>query len=68
MPLQVPERNASPRTLEKGLVTNVSVEIQGGNEFRLVEHHDVRSLLVDQPVQVLLLLRRVDSSHIPHEH
>ena len=68
MTLQVAKCDASSRALEQGLVTNIPVEVQGGGELRLVEHHYVRSLLANQPVQILLLLRRVDPSHIPHEH
>ena len=68
MALQVAKRDASPRALDQGLVAHVPVEVQGGSQFRLIEHHDVRSLLADQPVKVLLLLRRVDPSHIPHEY
>ena len=65
---QVAERDASSGPLEKGLVAHVSVKVEWGGQLRLIEQHDVRSLFTDQPVQVLLLLHRVDSSHIPHEH
>ena len=33
----------------------------------LVEHDDVRSLLSDEPVEVPLLLLRVEAPHIPHQ-
>ena len=65
---QVAKRDASSGPLEKGLVTHVSVKVKWGGQLRLIEQHDVRSLFPDQPVQVLLLLHRVDPSHIPHEH
>ena len=68
MTLQVAERDASSRTLEEGLVAHVPVKVKWGGQPCLVEHHNVRSLFADQPVQVPLLYRRVDSSHIPHEH
>ena len=65
---QVAKRDASSRTLEEGLVAHVPVKVKWGGQPCLVEQHDVRSLFADQPVQVPLLYRRVDSSHIPHEH
>ena len=49
-------------------MTDVPIQVQRGSELRLVEQHDIRFLLGDQPVQVLLFLCRVDASHIPHEH
>ena len=68
VPFQVAERDASSGPLEEGLVAHVSVKLEWGGQLRLVEHHYVRSLLPNKPVQVLLLLHRVDPSHIPHEH
>ena len=62
------KRDASSRSLEQGLVTDIPVQVQGGSQFCLVKHHDVRSLLADQPVQDLLFIHRVDPSHIPHEY
>ena len=50
MALQVAKRDASYGTLEKSLVANVPLKIQRGGQLRLVEHHDVRSLLTDKPV------------------
>ena len=49
-------------------MTDVPIQVQRGSELRLVEQHDIRSLLRDQPVQVLLFLCRIDASHIPHEY
>jgi hypothetical protein len=48
-------------------VTVVSFQVERCHQLSLVEHDYVWSLLADEPVQVLLLLRGVDASHIPHE-
>ena len=48
-------------------MTVVPVQVQLGGQFGLVEHDNVRSLLTDEPVQVPLLLLRIDASHIPHQ-
>ena len=45
----------------------VPVQVQRGGQLSLAEHHDIWSLFTNQPVQVLLLLGRVDTTHIPHE-
>ena len=49
-------------------MTDVPLQIQRVSELRLIEQHDIRSLLANQPVQVLLFLGGVDASDIPHEH
>ena len=48
-------------------MTVVPIEEQLRRQPSLVEHDDVRSLLSDKPVQVSLLLIRVEASHIPHQ-
>ena len=48
-------------------MTDVPIQVQRGSELRLVEQHNIRSLLTDQPVQILLFLGCVDASDIPHE-
>ena len=45
----------------------VPTQEQGGGQLGLVEHDYVGSLLGDEPVQVLLLLGRVDAAYIPHQ-
>ena len=45
----------------------VPVQVQLRRQFGLIEHDYVRSLLADEPVQVPLLLLRVDTPHIPHQ-
>ena len=45
----------------------VPIEEQLRRQPSLVEHDYVRSLLSDEPVQVSLLLLRVEAPHIPHQ-
>ena len=42
-------------------MTEVSIQEQLGGQLGLVEHDDVRSLLTNEPVQVSLLLLRIDA-------
>ena len=67
MALQVAECDAASRSFQHGLVAYVPVQVQRGGQLGLAEHHDIWSLLSDQPVKVLLLLGRVNATHIPHE-
>ena len=46
-------------------VEPIQVYLRG--QLGLIEHDYVRSLLSDEPVQVPLLLLRVDTPHIPHQ-
>ena len=45
----------------------VPIQVQLLRQVGLVEHDYVWSLLADEPVQVPLLLLRVDTPHIPHQ-
>ena len=49
-------------------MAEVPVQVEHGGQFGLIEHHDVRPLLADEPVEVPLLLLPVDAAHVPHEH
>ena len=68
MASQIAEGGAAPRALQHGLVAVVPTHEHGGGQLGLVDHHDVGSLLGDEPVHVLLLLGGVDASDIPHQH
>ena len=48
-------------------MTEVPIQVQLGGELGLIEHDYIRSFLTDEPVQVPLLILRVDASHIPHQ-
>ncbi len=48
-------------------MTVVSFQVERCHQLSLVEHNYVWPLLADEPVQVLLLLRGVNASYIPHE-
>ena len=65
--LDVAKGKAASRALVQGLVAVVSFQVERFHQLSLVEHDYVWPLLADEPVQVLLLLRGVDASHIPHE-
>ena len=67
MVLEVGEGDAPPRTPEECLVAVIPVQEQLRRQIGLIEHDYVRSLLADEPVQVPLLLLRVDTPHIPHQ-
>ena len=45
----------------------VPTQEQLRRQLGLVEHDDVRSLFPDEPVQVPLLLLRVEAPHVPHQ-
>ena len=64
---QVAEGDAAPGALQQGLVAIIACQEQRGCQLGLVEHHYVGPLLTDEPVKVLLLLRGVEASDIPHE-
>ena len=68
MPSEVAEVDAPSGALEQCLVSIVSSQEQRRSQFGLVEHHYVRFLLCDQPVQVLLLLGCIKASDVPHDH
>ena len=68
MMFEVSEGDTPPCTLEECLVAVVPVQEQLRRQLGLVEHDYVRPLLADEPVQVPLLLLRVNTSHIPHQY
>ena len=68
MVFEVGEGDAPPRTPEECLVAVVPVQEQLRRQLGLIEHDYVRSLLANEPVQVPLLLLRVDTPHIPHQY
>ena len=45
----------------------VPIQVQLRRQLGLVEHDNIRSLLPNEPVQVPLLLLRVEAPHIPHQ-
>jgi len=46
----------------------VATQVQWRGQLSLIEHDYVGFLLRYQPVQVLLLFRRIQASDIPHQH
>ena len=45
----------------------IPVQVQLGGQLGLVEHDYIRPLLADEPVQIPLLLLRVEAPHDPHQ-
>ena len=54
--------------LEQSLVTVVASQVQRVGQLGLVEHDYVGFLLRYHPVQLLLFLRCIKISDIPHQH